>query len=161
MKWHCSVYMARNICSHGDSNQYGCVFYDGLELALHCSDNMKSQREMKIDGQECLRPVCDDTLPFKRNATLGLGAFLTPIWGKAPHVVKKLLTGVVSPILSHKLSKLPVLTTFCHYEVVDPKLGSFELLNQAMCFFWIGVKLCIYTPECKIYICRQIISEPA
>ncbi len=44
------------------------------------------------------------TLPSKRNATLGLGASLTPIWGQRPHGVKKLSTGVVSPILSHKLS---------------------------------------------------------
>ncbi len=43
-----------------------------------------------------------NTLPSKRNATLGLGASLTPIWGQRPHGVNKLLTGVrESPSASH------------------------------------------------------------
>ncbi len=42
--------------------------------------------------------------PPLKNAAPDLGAFLTPVWGQRPHGVKKLLTGVVSPILSHKSS---------------------------------------------------------
>ncbi len=56
------------------------------------------------------------TLPSKRNATLGPGAPMTPIWGQRPHRGKKLLKGVVSSISSHrydsKSGKVPLLMTF-------------------------------------------------
>ncbi len=42
------------------------------------------------------------TLPSKRNATLGSEAPVTPILGQRPHRGKKLLTGIVSPIASHR-----------------------------------------------------------
>ncbi len=80
-----------------------------------------------------------NTLPSKRNTTLGSRAPLTPIWGQRPHGGKKLLTGVVSPILSHRSGKLPLFTTFCPHVVIDPKLGSAGLMNQVLRFFWRGV----------------------
>ncbi len=40
---------------------------------------------------------------------------------------------------SLKSRKLPLLTTFWPYRVVDPTLGSRELLNQVLHFFWRGV----------------------
>ncbi len=42
-------------------------------------------------------------------------------------------------IYGFKLGKLPLLTTFCPYGFADPKLGSWELLNQVLRFFWTGV----------------------
>ncbi len=51
-----------------------------------------------------------------------------------------------------KLRKLPLLTTFCPYGVVDPKLGSWELLNQVLRFFWRGVYLvhCYFLHEGEV-----------
>ncbi len=42
-----------------------------------------------------------------------------------------------------KSGKLPLLITFCPYGVVDPKLGSWELLNQVLRFFWKGLYMFI------------------
>ena len=105
------------------------------------------------------------TLPSKRNATLVLGASLTPIWGQRPHGVKRLRTGVVSPILSHKSRllcnwplKLPLFTTFCPYWVVDPKLGSWELFNQVLRFFWRGVYIVCHGCKVVIYFMATTIS---
>ena len=44
------------------------------------------------------------TLPSKRNATLGSGAPTTLVQGQWPQGVKRLLAGVVSPVLSHRSS---------------------------------------------------------
>ncbi len=84
------------------------------------------------------------TLPSKRNATLVSGASMTPIWGQRPHMDKKLLKGAVSSISSlceaygSKLGKLPLLMTFWPPGVIDPKLGSFGLLNQVLPFLLEG-----------------------
>ena len=38
-----------------------------------------------------------------------------------------------------KSRKLPLLTIFCPYGVIDPKLGSWEVQDQVLRFFWRGV----------------------
>ena len=83
-------------------------------ISVRCSDYLKDfylpchlwdlfpSKCMTLEQMEVSFFVLLNTLPSKKKATLDLGAFLTPIWGQRPHGVKKMLTGVISPILSHK-----------------------------------------------------------
>ncbi len=72
-------------------------------------------------------PPTSYTDPSKRNSTLGSGAPTTPVQGQRSQWVKR------------SLARVPLLTTFCPYGVVDPKLGSWEHLDQVLRFFWRGV----------------------
>ncbi len=80
-------------------------------------------------------------LPPKRNATLGSGAPMTPVYGQQPQGLKRLLPRVINSLL----------TTFY------PKLTPWELLNQVLHFFWRGVSdaVCIFNRGSDIQILKS------
>ena len=92
-----SLYQARPvqlICNMFDWNEALETWFNILTFPAREVCNLSSSHQTNnLSWQH--------TLPSKRNATLGSGAPMTPIWGQRRHRGKKLLAGVVSAISGH------------------------------------------------------------
>ncbi len=118
-----------------------------IYLLMAWDTNGLNQARVFFISEKCY--AWANTLPSKRNATLGSGAPVPHKWGQWPQVGQILLAGVVPSNLSHRWSfnyssnsgQPPLLTIYGPHGAAGPILGAGEPLNQALHFFLRGVYL--------------------